>query len=344
MTTFHTQPDATRRVEHRRTNEHHIEHTHEVAVSNVGRFTARADGPAAIRLAADEVVREEWAAHSDPSTVKDYNNHQPTVHQGYAIHTYLHREDGPALVERMEGKTVETWFRNNQEYHPTAHERMKWEAKKIAHGGTPFHADTLQALAGEDPSMGSHSETWTEARKTGDGKQEYRTHRIGAPAAIDRDRETGALIREHWIADNAFKNPNGPTERRFDPKTGVCTAESGWSIPGRPSEIRRDPKTGKVVEETWRNREDGPRNIWLNPKTGRVEESWPNKRSWYLDGKPTIKAAAAWEALKAQQGGPFTPGLDEVPRAQRPASVKEAAAAAAAKTESKRKTQHQDER
>lgn len=340
MDTLQDRPGTNRYTEHRR-YENGVRHSHEIRASEA--FCARADGPALIAIGDDGRVSEEWAAHPDPSTIKDYNHRQPTLRHGSEITTYLHRFDGPALVERINGETIETWFRNNEEYHPSAHERMKWATQKQAQGNTPFHADTLQALAGEAPRMGGYGETWKEVRPLY-GRKEMLNHRPGAPAYVGYDRKTGSINYEEWFLDGKNKNPSGPYEKRYDPKTGVCIRETG-SQPGRPHEIDRDATTGKVVSEIWRDRENGPRTVWLNPDTGRIGEDWPNKRSHFLPGKPTIKAAAAWEALKAKQGGPFTPGLDEVPPAQRPASVKDAAAAAAAKAaEPKRAPQHQDER
>jgi hypothetical protein len=340
MDTLQDRPGTNRYTQHRR-YKNGVRHTHELQAAE--RFTARADGPVQISLGDDGRVQEEWAAHHDPSTVKDYNHHQPTISHGSEIHTYLHRGDGPALVERVKGETIETWFRENKEYHPSAHERMKWEARKAANGGNPFHPETIGAMAGEAPRMGGHSETWQEVRPSY-GKEEMEYHRPGAPACVGYDRKTGSVIHEEWFLDGKNKNPNGPYEKRYDPKTGVCVSETG-NQPGRPHSITRNGTTGKVVGETWRDRDNGPYNVWCDPDTNRVYEDWPNKRSRFLPGKPTVKAAAAWQALKTKQGGPFTPGLDEVPAAQRTAEVKEAAAAAAAKAaEPKRKQQHQDER
>lgn len=337
-------PDTKRYTEHRRASAGYTEHIHELAADGKGTFTARTDGPAAIRFAPKRRVREEWAAYPDPSTVKDYNHHQPTIRHGLEIHTYLHRGDGPALIEQMDGKTFESWFRDNKEYHPTAHERMKWETRKAAQGGTPFHADTLEALAGKNPRMGGDCQTWKEVRRV-DGKDEMVHHRPNAPAYVEHDRKTGSVRQKWWFLDGKQTNPDGPYLQVFDPKTGVCVSSTGDRNPDRPFDIRRDPATGKVVSEGWPDRHDRPHSVWYDPDTNRVHEDWANKRSQFLPGKPTIKTAAAWQSLKAKQGGPFTPGLDEVPRAQRPASVKDAAAAAATKAaEPKRKQQHQDQR
>ena len=39
----------------------------------------------------------------------------------------FHRDDGPACID---SNGEERWFRNGQEYTPSAHERLKWEARK----------------------------------------------------------------------------------------------------------------------------------------------------------------------------------------------------------------------
>jgi hypothetical protein len=348
MDTLQDHPDTRRSTTHQSAYPDKIRHLHELLVDGKGRYTARTDGPASILVAPNGVVREEWAAHPDPSSIWDYQRYRPILVQGIAnpTYTYLHRQDGPALIERMNGPDsppVEVWYRDNKQYAPTAHERMKWEARKAAHGGTPFHNDTIEAMAGKYPRMGGDCQTW-EAFRTIDGGEQMVPHRPKAPAFVGYDRKTGAVIHEEWFLDGQNTNPNGPYRKRYDPRNGVCVCEYGNLLPGKPYQISRDRSTGKVVFEEWPDRKNGPRTVEQDPDTGRIRENWPNKRSRFLPGKPTIKAAAAWEALKAQQGGPFTPGLDEVPAAQRPASVKEAAAAAAAKTESKRKPQHQDER
>jgi hypothetical protein len=338
MDTLQDRPGTKRHTQHRR-YENGIRHSHDIRTDDA--YTARTDGPADILIGDDGRVSEEWAAHPDPSTIKDYNSHEPTSRHGNDIHTYLHREDGPALVERIKRNNIETWFRNNQEYAPTAHERITWEATKVANDGTPFHPETIEAMAGKAPRMGGGSETWKEIRPFFD-KKEMEYHRPGGPAYVEYDRKTGTAVREEWFLDGKNKNPNGPYQKRYDPNTGICTQEYGDLTPGRPHHIDRDSKTGKVVWESWQNRENGPRTV-LSTATGRIEEHWPNKRSPHLPGKPTVKQAAAWQALKAKQGGPFTPGLDEVPRAQRTGGVKAAAAKAAEPKATKPKTIDRDD-
>jgi hypothetical protein len=176
MRVFEDYEDARRRTTHFR-SDLHADHLTEIVSRWFRGFSSRDDGPAAIQTTEDGSVREQWAAHPDPQRgdVYDASFNRPK-HGYFADHCiYLHREDGPAEIERIENpvvecmdgtttRPVETWYRNNKEYTPTAHERMKWEARKAAQGGTPFHADTLEALVGRNPSMGADSEVWKEAR------------------------------------------------------------------------------------------------------------------------------------------------------------------------------------
>jgi hypothetical protein len=77
----------------------------------------RADGPAFIErdLATGETTWEKWLKNGE-----------------------RHREGGPAAIERQsDGSTTEKWYIKGEEYHPTAHQRMKWAAIK-AQQGSPF--------------------------------------------------------------------------------------------------------------------------------------------------------------------------------------------------------------
>lgn len=186
-------PEAQTLARHKRDGQFGPNTVHIFEVSDPGSDyeMLRIDGPVLIRTGGGGIVCEQWAAHPDGYKTPGYGETEGIEGFGDTIDTYLHREDGPALIQRMTGEngpTVETWFRNCQEYHPTAHERMEWERKKIAQGGTPFHADTFQALAGKDPSMGAQEEEWDELRTDKDGQKRYLTVESWA---TDRQNQTG---------------------------------------------------------------------------------------------------------------------------------------------------------
>jgi hypothetical protein len=265
----------------------------------------------------------------------------------------LDREDGPAqIATTRDGQTVETWYRQGKPYQPSAHERMKWEARKIARG-TPLHTDSLAVLAGEDPSMGAAGENWT--KTTGLKTKKCNFHREGGPAIVRRDPATGAIVMTAWYR-SGFPHRDGglPYQEVFHASTGFrveATYATNRKIGrfGAPALLRWNPDDGRVVEEHWLThgmylRPSGPAIVQHNPATGEVCES-----RWFANSKRTNQPTEAmrrdWETEKAQQGGPFTPGLDQAPaRPQRTAGVKAAAATAAAKATEPERAAHQDER
>ena len=194
-------PDARKRTTHFR-SDNTTDHLFEIVSPWMRPLSSRDNGPVAIQTVGATIVREQWAAHPDPSSIiDDYLDPPRRQHDALVDHRiYLHREDGPAQIEMTnaaDSAPVETWFRDNKEYQPTAHERLKWGTRKAAQGGTPFHPETLQVMAGDSPSMGAHNEVWKELRERaglkGYGLYEYSdytpskdhapTHRTGGVKA-----------------------------------------------------------------------------------------------------------------------------------------------------------------
>jgi hypothetical protein len=283
-------------------------------------------------------AREVWAEQPNPQDL-------PPLPRNYGQHfshkPLLHRDDGPAIIERDRvGDLTEHWYRHGQPYHPSAHERMKWEAIKQARGG-PFHAETLESLAGGEPSMGATRELRSAAVGTkATAYHDYPLHCETGPAYTDRDPATGRITRTVWLQNNERHRTDGPAYQRFDPTTGVCDWEGHYqrgnlSNSTGPAIVVRTAQ-GKVIGEHWKRRgkpfrKNGPASIKRHPENPDVflQSDW-HLNSRAIDG-PTLKALAVWKEMVKDQGGIFTPGLDQVPQAPRSTGVKAAAAAAATK-------------
>ena len=286
-------------------------------------------------------AREEWAYHPDPNAFHtgetlDYRKH-------FSPKVFRHREDGPAIIERNRlGDLTEQWFRHGQAYEPTAHERMRWEASKLARG--PFHDETLESLAGREPSMGATREVWSASvGTTATAAADYPLHREDGPAVVERDPAAGRVVWLGWYENNQGHRIDGPDCQIFDKATGVCVEETHrrrgklHRLDG-PADTRRDPQGNTTCEEWWRNgttfRQNGPSLIHRDEQDPQRVLTH-HEGSWFLNGrrldKPTPKALQVWEAMVAQQGGPFTESTDQVPQTgPRSGGVKAAAAAAKA--------------
>jgi hypothetical protein len=293
-------------------------------------------------------AREEWAYHPDPKAfheeaTMDYRSH-------FSPKVFHHRDDAPAIIERDRyGDLTEHWYRHGKAYEPTAHERMKWEATKLAKG--PFHAETMESLAGGEPLMGATREVWSAAvGTTGTATADYPLHREDGPAVIEKDPATGRVVWLSWYENNQDHRIDGPATQIFDETTGVCVQECHYRR-GRlhrtdgPAEIQRDPQGNTTLEEWRRNgvafRQNGP---WLIERDAQnPQRVFAVEHSWFLNGrrldKPTPRALHIWQEMVQQQGGLFTQSADQVPaRPQRTGGVKAAAAAAAAKVAEAPKT------
>jgi hypothetical protein len=297
-------------------------------------------------------AREVWADHPDPKTL-------PPLPKHYGGHFSdapppLHRDDGPAVIERdRAGDLTEHWYRHGKPYHPSAHERMKWEACKIAQG-TPFHAETLESLAGGEPSMGATRELRSAAVGTKiTAHSNYPLHCETGPAITERDPATGRITRTVWLQNNERHRTDGPAEEVFDPTTGVCVRQEhhqkGFlSNSTGPAIVERTPQ-GEVIGEHWKRRgktfrDHGPASI----KRHAEDPNWFLYFHWHLNGRttdePTPKAWAAWQQMVKDQGGVFTPGLDQTPvRPERASGVKAAAEAARAEPRTAASTPQQGE-
>jgi hypothetical protein len=294
------------------------------------RYRLRQGAPVSVFTnATTGAAREEWSYHPDPQAIYAA---QAKTWTHFSYPAFHHREDGPAIIERNRcGDLTEQWFQNGAVYQPTAHERMKWEARKHARGG-PFHDETLESLAGGTPTMGADREVWMTAD---------RLHRENAPAIIERNPQTGRVLWLQWSERGDKHRLDGPASQLFHPTTGVCI-EGTYHRRGKlyrldgPADIRRDPQGNTTCEEWWRNgatfRQNGPSLIHRD-ETDPQRVLTNHDRSWFLNGrrldKPTPKALQVWEEMVAQQGGPFTESADQVPQTgPRPGGVKAAAAAA----------------
>lgn len=262
---------------------------------------------------------ELWAVFADGGAIADTMR--------------LDREDGPAeIVIHQDGRREEIWHRNGSRRQPTAHERMKWEARKLAQG-TPFHPETLHALAGGDPSMGAAGENWT--KTTGGRRKKTAYHRDDGPAILRRDPETGRTTLTGWYRDGRPDRGNGaPYEEVFHANglrlKATYATDGEFGRLGAPALIGWSATDGRVVEERWSYRgqlfrPNGPAIIKRDPATGEFRET-----EWFLNGSPQIlppKALRqAWDAHKARQGTPFTPGYDQPPPTQRTDGMKDAVA------------------
>lgn len=297
------------------------------------------------------VAREVWADHPNPTAL-------PTLPKNYGEHFSdeipLHRNDGPAVIERdRTGDLTEHWYRHGKSYHPSAHERMKWEARKISQG-TPFHAETLESLAGGEPSMGATRELRSAAVGTkATAYRDYPLHCETGPAITERDPATGRITRTVWLQNNEHHRTDGPADQWFDPATSVCVREEhfrkGWLSNSTGPAIVHRTAQGKVIGEHWRRRgkpfrANGPASVERHPED-------PNlflDSHWHLNGRatdgPTLKALAVWQQMVKEQGGVFTPGLDQTPvRPERVSGVKAAAEAARAKPRTTASTPQQGE-
>ncbi len=297
-------------------------------------------------------AREVWGYHPDPKSLPPQDRY---FGEHFPFATHLHRDDGPAIVVRdLAGEITEHWYRHGNHYQPTAHERMKWAAKQHAQAG-PFHAETLESLAGGEPSMGATRELRSAAVGTkATAYSTYPLHCETGPAYTDRDPATGRIRHTIWLQSNERHRTDGPAEEVFDPTTGVCVWErhylKGWLSNSTGPAIVQRTAQGQVIAEDWRRkgkpfRENGPAVIERHPESPDLFL----ESHWHLNGRATdgatAKALAVWKRMVEEQGGIFTPGLDETPnRPERPSGVKAAAAAARARAAETQKTKAQVER
>lgn len=303
------------------------------------RYRVRQCAPVSIYThPATGAAREVWAAHRNPNTLPPQDRY---FGEHFPEDRLFHRDDGPAVIERdRAGGLTEHWHRHGLPYHPTAHERMKWAATKHAKGG-PFHAETLESLAGGEPSMGATRELRSASVGTkATAYSTYPLHCETGPAYTDRDPATGRIRHTIWLQSNERHRTDGPAEEVFDPTTGVCVWErhyrKGWLSNSTGPAIVQRTAQGQVIAEDWRRkgkpfRENGPATVERHPE----EPDVFLKSDWHLNGRatdgPGLKALAIWKRMVEEQGGVFTPGLDQTPnRPERPSGVKAAAARARA--------------
>lgn len=111
-------------------------------------------------------------------------------------------------------------------------------------------------------------------------------HRVGGPALVTRDPQTGHINSSHFFKRDLHHSDGGnPAYLEFDPETGACIYKA-YFVDGhyqRPNDLPHvewiDPKTGMVYRAeyktdrtSWngpkRHRENGPALILYDPVTG----------------------------------------------------------------------------
>ncbi len=139
--------------------------------------------------------------------IRDPENPEPPLFEGWYRHGKLHREDGPAITRRKGACLEQEWWQNDvlhRENGPAelwldengAEKFQRWSRNGVE------HRDDGPAYISKDTRTGvEHQEIWI---KNG----EY--HRIDGPAFILRDPVTGQVTQEQWRREGKPFRQNGP--------------------------------------------------------------------------------------------------------------------------------------
>ena len=163
--------------------------------------------------------------------IRDPENPEQPLFEGWYQNGRLHREDGPAITRRKDADTEQEWWREDKRHRLDGPAELWIEASGNVRMQKWWKHDV-------EHREGGPSTIWTEDDTGVVSQEEWmvngQPHRLDGPAEILRNHKTGQIYKEAWYRDGESFRQDGPALIVGDLETGKLHTVEGFFRNGKP--------------------------------------------------------------------------------------------------------------